>query len=62
MMGENRITLAEYADLIHRDRSCVLRKAQKGDFPSARRETIGGYKIWTIDKSEPYIDKRKGPR
>lgn len=53
-----RISLAEYALLIGRNRSSVLRKAQHGDLPSARRETIGGYVIWTIDRSEPYTDKR----
>ncbi|HNW87987.1 MAG TPA: hypothetical protein PKJ47_13755 [Candidatus Limiplasma sp.] len=61
-MGNNRITLAEYAALIGRDRSSVLKKAQNGDFPSARRETIGGYVIWTIDKNEPYTDNRKMKR
>ena len=58
-MQPGRITLAEYAALIGRDRSSVLKKAQNGDFPSAQRVTIGGYVIWTIDKDEPYTDKRK---
>lgn len=63
-MDETRITIAEYAALVGRDRSRVLRKAQAGDFQTAKREQIGALVVWTIDRGEEYTDKRvkKEPR
>lgn len=58
-MDNNRITLAEYAALVGRDKSRVMRKAQNGDFQSAKLEQLGKFSIWMIDQDEPWSDRRK---
>ena len=47
------ISITEYAKKHKKDRSSVLRKAQKGNFKSAKK--IGKY--WVIDSEEPYTRK-----
>lgn len=57
-MDNNRITLAEYAALVGRDKSRAMRKAQNGDFPSAKLEQLGKFSIWMIDRDELWTDRR----
>lgn len=57
-MDHKRVTLAEYAALVGRDKSRVMRKAQNGDFKSAKLEQFGKFSIWMIDQDEPWTDRR----
>lgn len=44
------ILLTEYARMHNRDRSVVLRKAQRGQFKTA----VKSGRYWLIDEHEPY--------
>ena len=54
-ISNNYISIGEYAKLVAKDPSRCRRKAENGDFKTARK--IG--RNWIIDKSEPYSDNRR---
>ena len=54
-IGDNLVSLAEYARMHGKAYRTVRQKAELGNFRTARK--IG--RNWVIDRDEPYIDYRK---
>ncbi len=57
-IGDNLVSLAEYARMHGKAYRTVRQKAELGNFRTARK--IG--RNWVIDRDEPYIDYRKKNR
>lgn len=49
------ISLGEYAKLKNKDKSRAIRKAQNGDFKTAKK--IGNQ--WVVSSNEEWIDRRR---